>query len=69
MDAKPTMVRLSEETRQRIKALVGTYGMAIFIREAVEKALAEREAAAPAPELKRRTHPRPNPKTPSSKPD
>jgi predicted DNA-binding protein len=62
MNAKPTIVRLSEETKQRIKALVGTYGMAIFIREAIEAKLIEEEARPPSTELKRRERkPKPGP--------
>lgn len=41
----------------RIIGVVGDRGMSEFMREAAEA------------ELARRTHPRPNPKTPSSKPD
>lgn len=44
LGVKPTQVRLTEEQRQRIEALVGTYGMAKFIREAVERELERREA-------------------------
>lgn len=42
---KPTLVRLSEEVRERIRALVGDSGMAAFIREAVERELKRREKA------------------------
>jgi predicted DNA-binding protein len=40
---KPMPVRLASETIDRIDALVGTYGRAKFIREAVEAELARRE--------------------------
>ncbi|MBR1122077.1 hypothetical protein JQ628_11175 [Bradyrhizobium lablabi] len=40
---KPTLVRLSEEVRERIRDLVGEQGMAAFIREAVERELKRRE--------------------------
>lgn len=40
---KPTQVRLSEEVRERIRALVGDSGMAQFIREAIERELKRRE--------------------------
>jgi hypothetical protein len=40
---KPTLVRLSEEVRERIRELVGEQGMAAFIREAVERELKRRE--------------------------
>jgi hypothetical protein len=40
---KPTQVRLSEDLRGRIRALVGESGMAQFIREAVERELKRRE--------------------------
>jgi len=40
---EPTTVRLPTEIRARIKALVGTYGVAKFIREAVEEKLARDE--------------------------
>ena len=46
MNAKPTIIRLTDETRRRIEALVGPNRMAVFIRTAVEDRLAklEREA-------------------------
>lgn len=37
-------IRLSQETKERIVALVGNYRIAAFIREAVENELARREA-------------------------
>ncbi len=40
---KPTLVRLSEEVRERIRDLVGDSGMAAFIREAIERELKRRE--------------------------
>lgn len=40
---KPTVVRLSEEVRERIRELVGDSGMAQFIREAIERELKRRE--------------------------
>lgn len=43
---KPTMVRLTEDTRQRIEAVAGKNRMAVFIREAVERELERREKAA-----------------------
>ena len=43
LGVKPTQVRLPIEVRQRITALVGTSGMAAFIREAIERELARRE--------------------------
>jgi len=44
-DSKTTLtgVRLTDETRERIEALVGPNRMASFIREAVEEALNRRE--------------------------
>jgi hypothetical protein len=45
MGIKPTQVRLSEETRERIRELVGDSGMAQFIRDAVERELKRREKA------------------------
>lgn len=42
---KPTLVRLSDEVRERIRGLVGDSGMAAFIREAVERELKRRERA------------------------
>jgi predicted DNA-binding protein len=39
------LVRLSEEVRERIRAIVGDSGMAAFIREAVERELKRREKA------------------------
>jgi hypothetical protein len=41
-----TKVRLTDEQRSRIEALVGTYGMARFIREAIDRELERREAEA-----------------------
>lgn len=43
LNAKPTVVRLTAEIRQRIEALVGSNRMAAFIREAVENELKRRE--------------------------
>ena len=40
---KPTMVRLTEDVRQRIEAIAGPKRMAEFIREAVEGELKRRE--------------------------
>lgn len=37
-------IRLSPETRDRIKALVGNYRIASFIREAIENELRRRES-------------------------
>lgn len=48
MNVKETKVRLTNEQRQRIIALVGDQRMAAFIREAVDEKL-EREAAKPPP--------------------
>jgi len=42
---KPTVVRLRQEVRDRIAALVGKSGMAAFIRDAVEVELRRREKA------------------------
>jgi hypothetical protein len=41
---KATMVRLTEETRERIEAVVGPNKMAVFIRDAIERELQRREA-------------------------
>jgi hypothetical protein len=43
LNVKMTAVRLAEETRERIRALVGDSGMAQFIRDAVERELKRRE--------------------------
>jgi hypothetical protein len=43
LGVKPTMVRLTEDVRRRIVALVGDNRMAAFIREAVDGELARRE--------------------------
>lgn len=43
-NTKMTGVRLTEEIRQRIEALVGPNRMAVFIREAIEAELNRREA-------------------------
>lgn len=47
-DSKTTLtgVRLTDEIRERIEALVGPNRMAAFIREAIEEALDRRESAA-----------------------
>jgi Arc/MetJ-type ribon-helix-helix transcriptional regulator len=47
---KPTTVRLSVDTINRIKALVGNRRVAVFIREAVEKDLQRHEAPPPTQE-------------------
>jgi hypothetical protein len=41
---KLTGVRLTDELRARIEAVVGPNKMAVFIREAIENELARREA-------------------------
>lgn len=43
LNVKETKVRLSEESRRRIEALVGPNRMAEFIREAIEAELKRRE--------------------------
>jgi len=43
LNVKATMVRLTEDVRSRIVALVGPHRMATFIREAVEAELKRRE--------------------------
>ncbi|MEY9807028.1 hypothetical protein [Bradyrhizobium elkanii] len=43
LGVKETKVRLTDEQRERIVALVGNQGMAQFIREAVERELKRRE--------------------------
>lgn len=43
LNMKPTQVRLSPEALARIDELVGTYGRASFIREAIEAELKRRE--------------------------
>ncbi|KAA1184872.1 hypothetical protein FP026_03380 [Rhizobium tropici] len=47
LNLKETKVRLPRATKERIKALVGNYGIATFIREAVENELARREGDPP----------------------
>lgn len=42
VETKKTMVRLTEDTRRRIEALVGPNKMATFIREAIEAELKRR---------------------------
>lgn len=39
MNVKETKVRLTDEQRARIEKQIGTYGMAKFIREAIEEKL------------------------------
>lgn len=43
LNVKETKVRLTDEQRRRMEALVGTYGMARFIREAIDAELERRE--------------------------
>lgn len=43
LNVKETKVRLTDEQRRRIEALVGPNRMAVFIREAVEAELVRRE--------------------------
>lgn len=43
LNVKETKVRLTDDQRKRIEALVGPNRMAVFIREAVEHELARRE--------------------------
>lgn len=57
LGVKPTVVRLAEDVRQRITALVGKSGMAGFIREAVEAELARRETASGKSSEKPSDHP------------
>lgn len=47
LNLKETKVRLPQATKERIKALVGNYGIATFIRQAVENELARREGDLP----------------------
>lgn len=44
MNVKETKVRLADETRQRIEAIVGPNRVAAFIREAVKNELFKRES-------------------------
>ena len=44
LNVKETKVRLTDEQRERIAALVGTYGMSKFIREAIDNELDRRGA-------------------------
>lgn len=46
LNVKETKVRLTDEQRARIEALVGPNRMAAFIREAVENELRRREEVA-----------------------
>lgn len=47
MQVKATVVRLSEESLERIDALVGPNRRAEFIREAIERELKRRERILP----------------------
>ena len=51
LNMEATMVRLPATLRERIKALAGTYGMAKWIRDAIEEKLA-RDEASPARQRK-----------------
>lgn len=44
LNVKDIKIRLAPETLERIKSLVGNYKIAAFIREAIERELANREA-------------------------
>ncbi len=50
LNVKETKIRLSPSVKERIKALVGNYGIAAFIREAIENELARREEGSPPSE-------------------
>lgn len=56
-----TSVRLTEGAKDRIAALVGTYGMAKFIREAVDAAIEERERQMRLGEASTPRKPKPSP--------
>lgn len=47
LNGTKTTIRIPEETRLRIETLVGTYGMAKFIREAILNELIRREQVKP----------------------
>jgi predicted DNA-binding protein len=47
LHVKETKVRLTDDQRQRIEALVGPSRMAAFIREAIEAELKRRERQKP----------------------
>lgn len=47
VETKPTIVRLTVETRARIEAIAGPNRMAVFIREAIENELHRRERERP----------------------
>jgi hypothetical protein len=53
LHVKETKVRLSDDARQRIEALVGPNRMAVFIREAIENELRRRERLASTSKPKR----------------
>ena len=44
LNVRETKVYLTDDLIDRVKALVGTYGMSKFIREAVERELERRES-------------------------
>ena len=52
LNVKPTVVRLTDDVRRRIVALVGENQMAAFIREAVEAELRRREKRTETPPRK-----------------
>lgn len=49
LNVKETKVRLTDEQRQRIEAIVGKNRMAVFIREAIEHELERRETPPETP--------------------
>lgn len=46
-ETKPTLVRLTADTRARIEAVAGPNRMAVFIREAIDNELKRREREKP----------------------
>lgn len=50
LNVKATQVRLTEDVRRRIQALVGANRMGAFIREAVDNELHRREQAINSPQ-------------------
>lgn len=48
LHVKETKVRLTDDQRRRIEAIVGPNRMAAFIREAIEAELRRREAVPPS---------------------
>jgi hypothetical protein len=58
LNVKATVVRLSEDVRERIERLVGKNQMAAFIREAIDEELQRRQKADASQALSKKAPPK-----------